>query len=233
MATNNQLNILILCADNITANLKPTKLHNNITYIVDKYFKNELPLTQNIYYMGDKLTNDLANNKCNSTTDDLINTCGYKHSMFDIILSEFCPLFVYTPNFFNNIKNLLNENGIYSFLAPRVTKLYLPNTKILNYTPDEFLNNIKQYSLLHIENYNAQRVIYTGNTVTNTWSIIKKANDSAVIDDKLNTKAIVKLNTEHNTSAKKQKFGNTKLRVANEITQQMQPNLINFISLGK
>ena len=57
-----------------------------LRYIVDTYFKNEIPVTQNIYYMGMSLTHDLANNKCESTTDNLITKCRYKHNMFDILL---------------------------------------------------------------------------------------------------------------------------------------------------
>ena len=217
-ANNKHLNILILCANNKTAKLKPTKLHNHIAYIVDNYFKTESPVTQNIYYMGMDLTHDLENKKCESTADDLIINCEYKHNMFDIILSEFCQITVYTTKFFNNITNLLNKNGVYSCPKPKDTDIHFAGF-IMKYTTKEFFNTIKeQHSLIHIENYNAKHITSDGAFATQTWPIIKKENAPAVIDDRLNK--INPLNMEHGP-------------VDTGMPPQMQPNLINFISLGK
>lgn len=241
---NNQINVLILCATNASANLNPTRLHNNIDYIVKNYIKGHEHNIK-IYYMGIDLTHDLENNKCESYVDNMISTCNYTRNMFDIILSEYCPSYTvataYTPTFFKLINYLLKQNGIFSIKKPIQNKISIRyGNKISTYTYDNFFKNIEEnYLLSYKDIYNVYVNVYVG-TNLETWAIIHKVSNLEDIDPKNKLKSNNKLKANNKTiphiSIKNEPIFNTIPRklIPHISTKYIQSdklkNVINFIT---
>lgn len=190
MDSKKTVNILILCANNQTAALKQPKLQNIIDYLIKNYFSNTLNNkypTQQVYYMGFNLTTNLENKKCESTVDDMVKNCKYKEYIFDIILSEYCPVrtnaSIFSNIFFENIKYLLSDNGIVSWIeAPyndyiKYNYSYIENNNtIIDYNLKEFYDMLyTKYKLKYIESYNLATSIDNYN-----YCIIKKESQSVL-----------------------------------------------------
>ena len=185
MSINKQINILVLCATNESASLNPTRLQNNIDYLIQNNFtkpnaKNQ-PIQQ-LYYMGDTLTHNLQNNKCKAVVDNLLIACDYSEKMFDIILSEYCPLrttiSVFNNIFFNNVIYLLKDNGIISWKEDKygwyTVKVPMDGNKQISeikYTYDAFYNMLdNKYHLI----YNDVYIVKSNMSYDEKWCIIKK-----------------------------------------------------------
>jgi SAM-dependent methyltransferase len=152
-----KLNVLVLCADNKTVVLKPTKLQSVLDYIIVKY---KLVGNQKNYYMGESLSHDLDNYKCNVFTseEDLIDKCKYSDNQFDIIISEGCPLkniisILYGP-FLNAVNKILKPGGIFVFNKfGGSTDIRISNEEYTSYSDDKLLEEFKKYSFALLEIY--------------------------------------------------------------------------------
>jgi len=181
MDSKKEVNILILCADNTTAALKQPKLQKNIDYLIKNYFISKHYDKQQVYYMGINLTTNLENNKCKATVDDMVKNCDYEKNMFDIILSEYCPLrflvSIFSNIFFQNINYLLRDNGIISWIEPAYNRdinydySCIENNKaITDYKLKDFYDMIyENYKLKYIKSYNIRTLKDNHN-----YCIIKK-----------------------------------------------------------
>lgn len=181
MDSKKEVNILILCADNTTASLKQPKLQKNIDYLIKNYFTSKQHHEQQVYYMGTNLTTNLKNKKCTATVDDMVKNCDYEKNMFDIILSEYCPIrsiaSIFSNIFFQNINDLLRDNGIISWIEPPYNpgfsydySIIENNNTITDYKLKEFYDMIYvKYKLKYIKSYN----LYTLEDNHN-YCIIKK-----------------------------------------------------------
>lgn len=121
-----KINVLILCATNETADLvspKQIKLIKDITG-----FDAE---NVNFYYVGENMIHTPPKRCVADITQEFIDTCKYNSDVFNIVISEFCPISmmtVLTDKFFNSVRRLLKMDGKLILQKP-VHQRYTINTE--------------------------------------------------------------------------------------------------------
>jgi len=136
----NTLNVLYLCADNETILNK----HGNIMKYISQIFTENSNIKQ--YSLGLQIHESLLNsNVCKlDLLYENIDKCNF-NLMFDIILSEFCPLFnkrVFINKIIELCKTKLNSDGV--LIIPFIGDITdYPDDKMkdMNYISQFFNNN--------------------------------------------------------------------------------------------